>query len=294
MTHVLVVEDDPIAQEILVDNLKQAGYRTMSAADGDGSWRLLRDNPDIFCAVLLDRILPDMDGLEVLRKIKATAQLAHIPVIMQTAKSDQADILDGLKNGAYYYLTKPFLPETLLAIVATAVADYRDYREMRRKVWQATATFGLLTEAEFAYRDPAEARDIAALLANTCADPQKVVLGLTELMLNAIEHGNLGISYAEKTQLIRDDTLHEEIDRRLSLPEYMGRQAKVRFERGEGELRFTIRDQGGGFAWREYLEMSPARAFDNHGRGIAMARLLSFDRLDYNESGTEVVARLRV
>lgn len=293
MSHVLVVEDDPINRDILVDNLKQAGYQTMSAENGERAWQLLRSHPDIYCAILLDRMLPDVDGLDVLRRIKAAPYLAHVPVIMQTARAEPADMLEGLRDGAYYYLAKPFQPDTLLAIVGTAVSDYRGYRDMRNKVSQTAHAFGHLTRAEFVFQEPAEARDIAALLANTCSDPQKVVLGLTELMLNAVEHGNLAISYAEKTELIRDGRLLDEIERRLGLGQYMSRQARVAFERGSGELRFTIDDQGQGFAWRDYLEMSPERAFDNHGRGIAMARLLSFDRLDYNEAGNQVVAVVR-
>lgn len=65
------------------------------------------------------------------------------------------------------------------------------------------------------------------------------------------------------------------------------------FERSSNELRFTIQDQGQGFDWRNFLDMSPKRAFDNHGRGIAMARLLSFDQIDYNEVGNAVLAVVR-
>lgn len=293
MSHVLVVEDDPISRDILVDQLHQAGYQTMTAKGGERAWELLRNHPDVYCAILLDRMLPDMDGLEVLRKVRAAPWLAHIPVIMQTARTEPADVLEGLSNGAYYYLTKPFQPDTLLAIVGTAVADYRGYREMRQKVHQTAHTLTYLARAEFVFQEPGEARDIAALLANTCADPQKVVLGLSELMLNAVEHGNLAITYAEKTELVRTGDLQNEIARRLAQPRYQGRQAQVSFERGPGELRFTISDQGQGFDWRQYMVMSPERAYDNHGRGIAMARLLSFDELTYDEKGNRVVAVVR-
>ncbi len=235
-------------------------------------------------------MLPDMDGLDVLKQVKNDPALAHIPVIMQTAKSDQADILEGLNGGAYYYLTKPFYPDTLLAIVNTAVSDYQDYIAIRAKVRQAAQSMRCLTRGAFAFRSPAEARDISALLANTCTDAQKIVLGLSELMLNAVEHGNLAISYAEKTDLVQANLLANEIERRLANPVYAGRQAVVEFERRPGELRFSIRDQGSGFDWRNYLELSPERVFDNHGRGIAMARLISFDELSYNETGNQVTA----
>jgi phosphoserine phosphatase RsbU/P len=64
-------------------------------------------------------------------------------------------------------------------------------------------------------------------------------------------------------------------------------------ERTASEVRFTIRDEGPGFEWQKYLDVDPRRAFDNHGRGIAIARGMSFDRLEYRGRGNEVVAVVR-
>ena len=72
------------------------------------------------------------------------------------------------------------------------------------------------------------------------------------------------------------------------------RHAEVRVRRSDGELSFRICDQGAGFNWRGYLEMSPERAFDTHGRGIAMARMLSFERVEYAAQGNEVEAVIRL
>jgi hypothetical protein len=67
----------------------------------------------------------------------------------------------------------------------------------------------------------------------------------------------------------------------------------VRFERGDGEIRFTIKDRGDGFEWQRYFDIDPARAFDTHGRGILMARHFSFHSLEYRGCGNEVVATVR-
>ncbi|MCX8018369.1 MAG: ATP-binding protein, partial [Rhodocyclaceae bacterium] len=120
------------------------------------------------------------------------------------------------------------------------------------------------------------------------------VLGLSELMLNAIEHGNLGIGYAEKTRLIAEERLEAEIARRLALPEYGVRKGRLSIERLPDGYEFTIKDEGSGFDWRAYLELSPERAYHTHGRGIAMARSLSFDRLEYKGCGNTVVAHIHV
>jgi hypothetical protein len=108
-------------------------------------------------------------------------------------------------------------------------------------------------------------------------------------MTNAVEHGNLGISYDEKTQLNNEGRWQEEVERRLCLPENLGKYALLKLEQGPTELRITIRDQGPGFDWENYLQISPERVFDNHGRGIAMAGAVSFDRIEYRGNGNEVV-----
>jgi DNA-binding response OmpR family regulator len=77
-----------------------------------------------FSAILLDRLMPQMDGIELLGKIKATLVLEQIPVIMVTATTDPASIQEGLDTGAYYYLIKPFEPKVLLSIVKAAVEQY--------------------------------------------------------------------------------------------------------------------------------------------------------------------------
>jgi DNA-binding response OmpR family regulator len=290
---VLVVDDEPIGREILAENLSIEGYVVVEADSGEAAWQLIDASPERFEAILLDRMMPDMDGIEILRRVKQRTDMRHVPVIMQTGMTADADVLEGLQAGAYYYLTKPFSADTLLAIVAAATRDYRGHRELEEEVRRQGQILSCLTEARFVYRSTDEARALAALLANVAPEPERVVLGLSELMLNAVEHGNLAIGYREKSQLINADRLHDEIGRRLADPRYAGRQAEVIVRREAGALRFTIRDQGAGFDWRGYLDMSPERAFDTHGRGIAMSRMISFDSLEYRGCGNEVEAAIR-
>ncbi len=292
--HLLIAEDEPISREILLEDLTEAGYGVDAAEDGEQAWALLRENPERYSAILLDRMMPGIDGIEVLRRVKAEASLAYIPVIMQSGLIQPEEVLEGLRGGAYYYLTKPFAPETLQAIVNTAVRDFRNTRAIREEARKAARTLVHLERAEFAFRTPEEARDIATLLANACPDGEKVAMGLSELMLNAIEHGNLAISYQEKSLLIADGNLMEEIARRLAEPPWGGRKARIEYERDEQEIRMLVRDQGAGFDWHEFLEMRPERVFDTHGRGIAMARMLSFDSLEYRGAGNEVVVTVRL
>ena len=111
--------------------------------------------------------------------------------------------------------------------------------------------------------------------------------------MNAVEHGNLGITYDEKSALLVDGGWAQEVARRLTLPENVNKRVDVRFARGDDELRFTICDRGNGFEWARYMDIDPRRAFDRHGRGILMARHVSFSSIEYRGTGSEVVATVR-
>lgn len=289
-TCVLVVEDEPINRELLTENLSDEGYAVVAAEDGTTAWALIEAAPSRFDVILLDRMMPDMDGIELLRRIRTRSELDRTPVVMQTARSADEDIAEGLRAGAYYYLTKPFSADTLLAIVAAAAREREQQLSLARATQQTAELLRCLQRGEFRFRTPAEARDLATLAANAAPDAGRVVLGLSELLLNAVEHGNLALSYDEKSALLQSDGLHEELARRLTLPAFANRYATLEIERAADEIRFLIRDQGAGFAWERYLDITPERAFDTHGRGIAMARMISFDRIEYRGCGNEVLA----
>ena len=102
-----------------------------------------------------------------------------------------------------------------------------------------------------------------------------------ELLINAIEHGNLGITYAEKTELVLSGEWFAEVERRLADPIYAEKEAQLTFHAATDAITVNIQDAGHGFDWEQYLELSPERAADVHGRGISAARAMSFDSLEY-------------
>jgi anti-sigma regulatory factor (Ser/Thr protein kinase) len=215
-----------------------------------------------------------------------------VPIILQTALARRDQILEGIRAGAYYYLTKPYDVDMLRSVVRTATADYRGYRELQSQVRKGVDSLRLLKQALFSFQTVEQAHDLGTLLANTCPDPTATVIGLTELLINAIEHGNLGITYEDKSRLYANGAWNEEVQRRLAMPENASKRAEVSFERDDERIRFVIRDQGKGFDWQRYIQIDPQRAFDTHGRGIAMAYRLSFSHLEYRGSGNEVVGTI--
>lgn len=291
---VLIVDDEPANRELLTERLNQKGYQTESAEDGSEAWSMLSERPGQFDVILLDRRMPKMSGLELLAKIKEHGEMKMIPVIIQTAVDDQESIVEGIEAGAYYYLTKPLVAEMLLSIVKAAANDYFQYRQLQEEVEKRGVGMALLREGFFELQSVREAVDLATVLSNSCPDPAKTVVGLTELLINAVEHGNLDISYQEKSALTANGRWNREIEHRLALPENAGKRVRIHFQRDRRFIRITITDEGEGFDWRPYLEIDPRRAFDTHGRGIAMANLFSFDHLEYHSNGNQVTGTIEI
>jgi len=293
-TRVLIVDDNPLDRALLQEHLSREGYEIDTAEDGVEGFHLMERDPWRYDVVLLDRNMPRLGGVELLQWLKANAELRSLPVILQTASDSRADLLEAMKGGAFYFLTKPYDVEVLLTVVATAVRDRATYRQLQTVARRSEMATVLLRCASFRLRTIEEARDVGTLVAGFCPDPGNTVIGLTELIVNAVEHGNLGITYAEKSELNGINRWLQELARRAALPENAAKFVDVDYERDEREIRITVRDQGAGFDWRPYLEPDPTRVFDTHGRGITIARRLSFDDLQYRDPGNEVVARIDV
>lgn len=293
LPNILIVDDEVQNLEIINEYLSDEACTTTVRQDSVRAWRELEGNPAAYDVILLDWMMPEMDGLEMLRKIKQHPALKFTPVIMQTARTDKQDILRGMAGGAYYYLTKPYNQSTLCGIVNAALDDNRRFKQLEATLLQSDPARTLQTAAEFELRNMNEADQLATLLANSCPQPAKVISGISELLINAIEHGNLRIGYAEKTELKKNGVWREEIEHRLRQPEYRDKFATVRYNNSGTTITISVKDQGKGFDWQKYLEFNPERAFDCNGRGIAMANMLSFDELQYNDAGNEVTAVIK-
>jgi len=137
---ILVVEDEADLREVLSYNLTRDGYRVVTAETGtDGLKKARKDAPDL---VLLDLMLPDVDGVEVCRRLKKDPLTATLPIIMVTAKGEEADVVLGLGVGADDYVPKPFSPRTLLARVKAVLrrGPQREEGELARRIVRGPLT----------------------------------------------------------------------------------------------------------------------------------------------------------
>src|SRR5450631_1247979 len=137
---ILVVDDEAVLVETIAYNLEQAGYRVVTASDGNSALEAARsESPDL---ILLDIMLPGIDGLEVCRQLRRENNTATTPIVMLTAKSDEIDKVVGLEVGADDYVTKPFGRRELLARVRALLrrAEYTAPSEEHPRPEQITPT----------------------------------------------------------------------------------------------------------------------------------------------------------
>lgn len=286
---VLIVDDEPTLRFVLAKMLIDEGCRVLTAADGAAAQEILRAHPEPISVVILDWMMPQMSGIELLRWMKIQPLIEHIPVIMLTALDDPERVKEGIDAGAFYYLIKPFQRPLLQSILRAAVSDYHNTRQLLEKLKQCARPLAFMEEGIFRFRTLAEADQLAVMIASATPEPEHAMV-IAELLLNSVEHGNLGITYEDKGRLVADNTWSEEVKRRLALPENLKKFAIVRMRRDGTNLRVEIEDQGPGFDFERFMQIDESRLFDNHGRGIAIAR--SALNVEFVQPGNKVIVTI--
>lgn len=288
--HTLAVDDDRSMRMMLQTQLEDLGHHVITADDGRSAWDVLKSGEHEVDIVVLDREMPGMNGLEVVSMMKNDPALKNIPIIMQTGSDKAEQIREGIDAGVYYYLTKPIDEDVLTSVITAAVRNVSQQKLLNQELKHHKSSFNLIQQCKFELRSVPEAEDLACFLANCYPQPEKVVTGIAELLINGIEHGNLGIGYEEKTWLIKSGTWREEVIRRIDFPEHKHKNIEAVYRKQTDGHYLRIRDCGTGFDWKKYLKVDPSRALENHGRGIAQASSMSFDKIMYNDKGNEVTA----
>lgn len=292
MPRLLLADDDRVMRTMLRQALQNNNYDPKVVENGEEAVNLLRTHGDDIDAVILDREMPVMKGLEVVAFMKTDPKLAHIPVIMLTGSGQQEQIQEGIDAGVYYYLVKPVDNTLLRSVIESALRERRQKKALVSELNRYGSALKAMRHCQIMVRTLGEAEDAACFLASCFPNPERVVTGLMELLVNAVEHGNLGISYEEKHKLLAENRWRSELDRLVTLPEYKDRQVEVLYQHKKEGYLVQISDAGRGFDWRRYWHINPARATSGHGRGIVRARLISFDQMAYNDTGNQVTVKV--
>ena len=158
MKRILVIEDDPDIVELLRYNLERESFQVTSAGTGaEGLAELQRERPDL---LILDLMLPEISGFELCRRLRQDSNLADLPVIMLTARSEEADVIAGIELGADDYIKKPFSPRELVARVGAVLRRTGQARTLAPAPEAATLEFGDLVIDPASHRVQRAGRDL--------------------------------------------------------------------------------------------------------------------------------------
>jgi CheY-like chemotaxis protein len=285
----LLIDDDKDNLFILRTSLKGFGFTNIAeVGDGYDALEYLKVNPDIDI-ILLDRMMPKLDGIETFKHIKKNKILNHIDVIYQTGKTSVSDIQECVDAGGYYMLKKPFRNKEFYMFISQISS-----KRLRRLYFNHE----LLTQhyepinldklhKEFYVKTPEQAKQTALQIALYYKDPLYYVEAIYQIILNAIEHGNAGTGYYRKRDLLENKLYHSELEKILSKPEIANKSVQIIIRKFDKTINLLIKDEGTGFRYNYFNAINVENITEPIGKGIIYSKTI-FDELNYNNVGNEV------
>ncbi len=285
-TSILVVDDEPATLTELCEFLAEEGYEVTPA--GNGAEALREFERRRYKIVVTDVRMPEMNGLELLRRIKKIS--GETSVVIVTGHGSESLAVEALRAGASNYLKKPIdlgeLERILIGLVAVSAARELDL-----------VTEGILREESRTLEIPSDPSLIPAVVRDLgrslsllfdFTSVERIETALAEMIGNAIEHGNLEISYDEKMRARELGRLESLIARRRSDPRFAERRVRIAYELSPEGVEFRVADEGKGFDWRGVLASADAGdLLSESGRGIVLSSFF-VDEMRYNDAGNEV------
>jgi DNA-binding response OmpR family regulator len=285
---ILIVEGAEHPLGDLSGLLKSNGYG-VEQHDGETAFKALIEHPERYGVVILDHRFPESENEKLLTKVHASSDLKTLPLIMIVPNTERETLRHAIQRGAHYCLADDFSSDHTLTVVQAAVRRNASYRELLDTVTHTTyPMMKYLLSGDFEIKTLLDAQDLARGLSSVCPNPNLATVGISELLINAIEHGNLAITYAEKSQYKKDNIWEAKITARQQEPQHEHKVVKVHFARTPADFIIRIEDQGEGFDAKKFMDLSPERLLDTHGRGIIMAKSLVFKELSFSPKGNVV------
>jgi CheY-like chemotaxis protein/anti-sigma regulatory factor (Ser/Thr protein kinase) len=286
VTTVLVVDDAAVDREIAGKCIKEAGLTPIFAENGRIALEMiLSQPPDI---VLTDMQMPEMDGLELVKSVRA--EMPSIPTILMTAWGSEEFAVTALKHGAASYVPKKNLKRDLMVALRSVLSAVETARERKRVI-------ELFESSEVQYvlgHDPACRCALVSHLQDSlrqlefCDEAEVIRVGtaLAEAIDNAVDHGNLELDSALREE--SDNAYREEAKRRAEIEPYRDRRVHVTARLSRHEAIYLIRDQGSGFDVDSLPDPTdPENLLLCSGRGVLLIRTF-MDEVAFNDKGNEL------
>ncbi|MBP5503852.1 MAG: response regulator [Bacteroidales bacterium] len=286
---VLIVEDDFISRNYLHDLVKYSGYDCKTAKNAaDGFDMYLNYRPDV---IVCNIVMPGISGLEFLQKIRAIDR--NTIIIMITSVCSERLAVDALRLGANDYLRKPVQDNDLIPALKRAGSHIELDDENSQK-------YGVIDSGKIIMKfdtDINAPRLIVDRLMEEIAPDYfeddaraNIEIGLSELVTNAIEHGNLDITFEEKSEMLKNFTLEDLYSKRMKNKKLADRKVTVEYSFSPSKCEWTITDEGNGFDPSAIPDpSSPENIECLNGRGIFFSKRL-FDSVEYIGKGNIVRA----
>jgi DNA-binding response OmpR family regulator len=276
---ILIVDDEKQVRDVLSIALSEEGYQTFEAPNGERGIELfISTEPDI---VITDVMMPGMDGIEVTRDIRQRRE--DIDVVIMSGFGTEELVINALRAGASNYVKKPIVFDELFKII-----DEILFRRENRKRYQIVKTIVQRESKDMIIGN--DVSDVWGAVNQILFNVRGIVdsnaiegmsIGLYELIVNAIEHGNLAITYEEKSDALQRNRYRELLDERRERADSEGKNVAIHCDFSPTQLIVEIEDQGRGFDLNGLPDMqSPEAIMSDHGRGILLANLF-YDKVDF-------------
>jgi DNA-binding response OmpR family regulator len=283
MKKILIIDDEKQVRDVLDIALSEEGYESLQAQSGEQGIDLFKTSePDI---VITDVMMPGIDGLEVTKRMRE--QRDDIDVVVMSGFGTEELVVNALRAGASNYIKKPIVFDELFKILDDIIFKRenrkryeisRDIVEREHKILvignDVSKVWGAVNQVLFNAQTSVEHTSLEGMC-----------IGLYELLINAIEHGNLGITFQDKSDALQNNTYPELLQNRMQQADNEDKVVRIESEYSPTSLSIIIMDQGNGFDLDTLPDMKDAASvLLDHGRGILLANLF-YDSVDYEEPG---------
>lgn len=282
---IMVVDDDEDIRAMICRHFRRAGMIATEMKDAESAIESYDEiNPT---AVISDVKMPKMTGLDLLTALKKKNNNAI--VVLMSGHGDKQILFEALRGGATGFFQKPFNLGELTSFVLRAIRQSRD-PSIDHLLSPHLASEHKRYEFGSHGIDIAPIVDQITLNLKLWVSESELVnlrIGIYEMIENAIEHGNLGISFNEKTENIAEGTYAQLVNELAADPENKDKRVRVESEFKNGEFQVTIDDDGDGFDWRRLSDFEMELQSLYNGRGIILTEIY-YDDVSYNEKGNAV------